>query len=152
MIKQFVFSPYDFNMGYANIAETYGGQQVTVNLDPQLVQDLKWLREYRQRMELEAKAREENESVIKTFFESRAGSPFKLEGQVASQPWVTGHDGAAAFLLRRKLAEAHVRRLNAGKIELTGDAPAAFELDGEWIGHLPATFSVERQKLRVVIP
>ena len=63
MIKQFVFSPYDFNMGYANIAETYGGQQVTVNLDPQLVQDLKWLREYRQRMELEAKAREENESV-----------------------------------------------------------------------------------------
>jgi 16S rRNA (cytosine967-C5)-methyltransferase len=47
--------------------------------------------------------REENESVIKTFFESRAGSPFKLEGQVASQPWVTGHDGAAAFLLRRKL-------------------------------------------------
>ena len=59
---------------------------------------------------------------------------------------------APEFLLRRKLAEAHVRRLNAGKIELTGDASAAFELDGEWIGHLPATFSVERQKLRVVIP
>ena len=59
---------------------------------------------------------------------------------------------APEFLLRRKLAEAHVRRLNAGKIELTGDSSAAFELDGEWIGHLPATFSVERQKLRVVIP
>lgn len=47
--------------------------------------------------------REENESVIKGFFESRAGSPFTMEAQVISQPWVTGHDGAAAFLLRKKL-------------------------------------------------
>lgn len=46
---------------------------------------------------------EENESVIKGFFESRAGSPFKLEAQVISQPWVTGHDGAGCFLLRKKL-------------------------------------------------
>ena len=59
---------------------------------------------------------------------------------------------APKFLLQRKLAEAHVQRLNAGKIELTSESPAAFELDGEWIGNLPATFSVERQKLRVVIP
>jgi diacylglycerol kinase family enzyme len=29
---------------------------------------------------------------------------------------------------------------------------AAFELDGEWAGLLPATFSVEREKLRVVVP
>jgi diacylglycerol kinase family enzyme len=42
--------------------------------------------------------------------------------------------------------------LTAEKIELTSETPAAFELDGEWIGHLPATFSVERQKLRVVVP
>ncbi len=47
--------------------------------------------------------REENESVVKMFFESRAGSPFKLEKQIISQPWVTGHDGAGAFLLRKKL-------------------------------------------------
>jgi len=28
----------------------------------------------------------------------------------------------------------------------------AFELDGEWIGHLPATFSIEPGKLRVAAP
>jgi len=32
------------------------------------------------------------------------------------------------------------------------DIPAAFELDGEWIGGLPATFSIAPQKLRVVVP
>jgi 16S rRNA (cytosine967-C5)-methyltransferase len=46
---------------------------------------------------------EENESVVKTFFDSRAGGPFTLEAKSLSQPWVTGHDGAAAFLLRKKL-------------------------------------------------
>ncbi len=59
---------------------------------------------------------------------------------------------APGFILRRKLSEHRVARLRAEKIELTSAAPAAFELDGEWIGHLPATFSVEQQKLRVVVP
>jgi YegS/Rv2252/BmrU family lipid kinase len=59
---------------------------------------------------------------------------------------------APGFLLRQKLSEHRVRRLRAAKFEATSDQPAAFELDGEWIGHLPATFSVERQKLRVVVP
>jgi diacylglycerol kinase (ATP) len=56
------------------------------------------------------------------------------------------------FLARRKLSEHRVRRLRAEKFEMTSDLPAAFELDGEWIGSLPATFSVERQRLRVVVP
>ena len=34
----------------------------------------------------------------------------------------------------------------------TSNLPAAFELDGEWVGNLPATFSVQRQQLRVVVP
>lgn len=59
---------------------------------------------------------------------------------------------APGFLLRQKLSEHRVRRLRAEKIELTSATPAAFELDGEWVGHLPATFSVERQKLCVVVP
>jgi hypothetical protein len=29
---------------------------------------------------------------------------------------------------------------------------AAFELDGEWVGKLPVTVSIEREKLRVVVP
>jgi YegS/Rv2252/BmrU family lipid kinase len=59
---------------------------------------------------------------------------------------------APGFLLHKKMSEHRVRRLRAEKIELTSATPAAFELDGEWVGHLPATFSVERQKLRVVVP
>jgi len=59
---------------------------------------------------------------------------------------------APGFIARRKLSEPRVRRLRAQRFELTSETPAAFELDGEWIGQLPATFSVERQKLRVVVP
>ena len=59
---------------------------------------------------------------------------------------------APGFIARRKLSEQLVRRLRAQKLEVTSETPVAFELDGEWIGHLPATFSVERQKLRVVVP
>jgi 16S rRNA (cytosine967-C5)-methyltransferase len=44
---------------------------------------------------------EENERVIKAFFDSRAGGPFRLESKAVSLPWVTGHDGATAFLLRK---------------------------------------------------
>ncbi len=58
----------------------------------------------------------------------------------------------SGLLLRRKLSEHDVRRLRAEKFELTSASPAAFELDGEWVGNLPATFSVERQRLRVVVP
>ena len=46
--------------------------------------------------------KEENERVVAEFFNSRAGGPFQLEKSVVSLPWVTGHDGAAAFLLRKK--------------------------------------------------
>lgn len=45
----------------------------------------------------------ENERVVTEFFNSRAGGPFKLETSVQSFPWVTGHDGAAAFLLRKNV-------------------------------------------------
>jgi len=51
-----------------------------------------------------------------------------------------------------KLPANQVIRIRAEKFELSCESQAAFELDGEWIGHLPATFSVEREKLRVVVP
>ncbi|MEO5960649.1 MAG: RNA methyltransferase, partial [Opitutaceae bacterium] len=44
----------------------------------------------------------ENEHVVREFFLSRAGSAFKREASVLSYPWVTGHDGGGAFLLRRR--------------------------------------------------
>lgn len=45
---------------------------------------------------------QENEQVIKGFFDSRAGGPFKLEQQIIANPWTDGHDGAGAFLLRKQ--------------------------------------------------
>jgi len=43
---------------------------------------------------------EENDGVIATFLERTRGR-FTLEGKRKSQPWVDGHDGAAAFVLRK---------------------------------------------------
>ena len=59
---------------------------------------------------------------------------------------------APGFLLRHRLPEKFVQRLRAEKFELTSKTAAAFELDGEWVGHLPAKFSIEPKKLRVIVP
>lgn len=44
---------------------------------------------------------EENEHVVRAFLASKAGGPFTLEKSVVSQPWIAGHDGGGAFLLRK---------------------------------------------------
>ena len=59
---------------------------------------------------------------------------------------------APRFLFQKRLPEQMVRRVCAQTLELTSETPAAFELDGEWVGHLPVKFSVEQKKLRVVVP
>jgi diacylglycerol kinase (ATP) len=56
------------------------------------------------------------------------------------------------LLLRGKLPVTAVQYLSAEKFELTCESTAAFELDGEWVGKLPVTFAIEREKLRVVVP
>jgi diacylglycerol kinase (ATP) len=56
------------------------------------------------------------------------------------------------FLARRKLPENVVQRFRAASFELNGETAAAFELDGEWIGNLPAKFSIEHERLRVIVP
>ena len=66
--------------------------------------------------------------------------------------WLTMFRCAPALLARRKLPANAAQRLRASTFELTGDIPTPFELDGEWAGRLPATFSVAREQLRVVIP
>ena len=44
---------------------------------------------------------QENEAVIRAFFDSRAGGVFKREKHILAHPWNDGHDAAAAFLLRK---------------------------------------------------
>jgi diacylglycerol kinase (ATP) len=64
--------------------------------------------------------------------------------------WVTMVRCVPGFLARQRLPEKIVRRFHAASFELSSDSPAAFELDGEWAGNLPATFSIERERLRIV--
>jgi diacylglycerol kinase (ATP) len=59
---------------------------------------------------------------------------------------------ALKLLAQQRLPEPVVQRVRAATFELAGESPAAFELDGEWAGRLPATFSVQREKLRVIVP
>ena len=57
-----------------------------------------------------------------------------------------------SLLLRGKLPASIAQHLTAETFELTSETAAAFELDGEWVGKLPVTFAIEREKLRVVVP
>jgi YegS/Rv2252/BmrU family lipid kinase len=59
---------------------------------------------------------------------------------------------APGFAARRKLPEKLARRFRAAAFELSSDATASFELDGELAGKLPVKFSAERGRLRVVVP
>jgi 16S rRNA (cytosine967-C5)-methyltransferase len=45
---------------------------------------------------------EENEHVVRAFLAGRAGESFQLETSRLSFPWTSGHDGGAAFLLRKR--------------------------------------------------
>ena len=66
--------------------------------------------------------------------------------------WTTLLHSAPGLLLRGKLPASVAQHLSAEKFELTSETAAAFELDGEWVGKLPVKFSIEREKLRVVVP
>ena len=56
------------------------------------------------------------------------------------------------LLARREPPVSVVKNFQAAKFDLAGEPKTAFELDGEWVGRLPAAFSVEREKLRVIVP
>jgi 16S rRNA (cytosine967-C5)-methyltransferase len=44
---------------------------------------------------------EENEHVVRAFLAGKAGGPFRRERSIVHYPWISAHDGAAAFLLRK---------------------------------------------------
>lgn len=59
---------------------------------------------------------------------------------------------ALPLLVRGRLPESMVRRFQAASFSLTAAKPVAFELEGDLVGHLPVTFSVQRHGLRVLAP
>ena len=64
--------------------------------------------------------------------------------------WPTLFGCIPNFVTRQRLAEKLVKRFRAASFEVSGETKAAFQLDGEGIGHLPAKFSIAPEKLRVV--
>jgi YegS/Rv2252/BmrU family lipid kinase len=57
-----------------------------------------------------------------------------------------------SLLLRGRLPDSLVRRMQAPEVLLESDQSVAFEVDGEWIGHLPARIRLETRALRVIVP
>ncbi len=66
--------------------------------------------------------------------------------------WWTLMRCVPGLLTSRKPPASIAQFIQAAKFDLAGEPRTAFELDGEWVGHLPATFSVERERLRVIVP
>ena len=66
--------------------------------------------------------------------------------------WLTLMRCALPLVLGKRLPEGAVERFRSESLTLTSESPTPFEIDGEWAGHLPATFSVKRAGLRVLVP
>ena len=66
--------------------------------------------------------------------------------------WLTLMRCALPLLLGKRLPEGAVRRFRSESFALLSESPAPFEIDGELAGHLPASFSVKRAGLRVLVP
>jgi diacylglycerol kinase family enzyme len=66
--------------------------------------------------------------------------------------WLTLARCGPSLLLRGRLPISAAEVFQAESFTLASPSPTPFELDGELIGHLPAVFSVERSRLRVIVP
>ena len=66
--------------------------------------------------------------------------------------WLTLARCGPELLLRGKLPPGATTAFRAESLTLVSQPAAPFEADGELIGHLPATFSIDRSRLRVAVP
>jgi len=66
--------------------------------------------------------------------------------------WITLARCGPSLLLSRSLPAASVKRFQADSLTLTSPARTPLEADGELVGQLPATFSVQPSALRVIVP
>jgi YegS/Rv2252/BmrU family lipid kinase len=66
--------------------------------------------------------------------------------------WQTLIRCAGMFLARMDMPEGVAESFQAKSFTITSEHPTPIEVDGENIGHLPATFSIQQKKLRVVAP
>ncbi len=66
--------------------------------------------------------------------------------------WLTLLRCAPPLLLRGKLPASVAQTIRAELFTLAGSGPVSSEVDGEWMGKLPATFAIRRNALRVIVP
>jgi diacylglycerol kinase family enzyme len=66
--------------------------------------------------------------------------------------WLTLARCGPGLLLSGSLPASAVELFQAESLTLTSPSPTPLEADGELIGHLPATFSLQRSRLRVIVP
>jgi diacylglycerol kinase (ATP) len=66
--------------------------------------------------------------------------------------WLTLARCGPPLLLAGRVPTAVTRTFRTSSLVLKSEMPTPFEVDGELIGHLPATFSVAPSRLRVVVP
>ena len=66
--------------------------------------------------------------------------------------WLTLARCGPSLLLRGCLPRSAAMVHQAAEFTLEAPATTPFEVDGELVGHLPAKFSVERSRLRVIVP
>jgi len=66
--------------------------------------------------------------------------------------WITLARCSPSLLLQGKLPASQAILFSADSFTLKSPSATPLQLDGELIGHLPATFSIQRSKLRVIAP
>ncbi len=66
--------------------------------------------------------------------------------------WLTLARCGPRLLTKGTLPKKATENIQSSFITLTSDARVPFEVDGEYAGNLPAVFSIERSKLRVIVP
>jgi YegS/Rv2252/BmrU family lipid kinase len=66
--------------------------------------------------------------------------------------WSTLARSGPYLLVRGCLPASIVETFRASSFTLSSPGPVPLEVDGELIGHLPATFTVEPSRLRVIVP
>lgn len=66
--------------------------------------------------------------------------------------WLTLARCSPRLLLKGTLPRRATENVQSSSLTLTSGSRVPFEVDGEFAGHLPATFSIVRSKLRVIIP
>jgi diacylglycerol kinase (ATP) len=66
--------------------------------------------------------------------------------------WLTLARCLRMFITRCDVPRSVVKSFRAQTLTLTSTSPTPLEVDGENIGHLPAVFSLQREKLRVIVP